>query len=186
MLAINSCFVHPKLLRALLLSLPTHQTNFCESCFDEVCSRCSTARHGVGILNEVRTDRKQACLRRATPWRYRPLSGTTVANPMLDKGYYRISNKSLEIRQCRNKEVCQGSNDTENYCTSGYTGACKKALACWILQNYHMLGYAWRKSRKQLCLALLRLLAYPFLSRYTFFPVWACLIIEYQVSMYHV
>ena len=111
-----------------LLSLQSKQRSFCYPCFDEVCSRCSTARHGVGLLEEMRIDGKPVC---AEPpvGATAPSSGTTIANLTLENGYFRTSNNSHDILQCYQKKACLGGKDAGNYCAPGYTGPCKKAVS---------------------------------------------------------
>lgn len=142
------------------LSLESHQTNFCRSCFDEVCSRCSTSGEGVAKRKEVRIDELPVC---AQP----PLgatalsSGTTIAALTLEKGYFRVSNQSHVVLKCYEEDACHGGDDIEKYCTSGYTGPCEKSLVFSFLQYIEVSRGRTAPTgltRQQLSSTLMRLL----------------------------
>ena len=112
----------------LSLSSSYKQANFCSSCFDEVCSRCSTdGDDGVLIRKEVRINEKPFC-EEPRLGATAPLKGTTVENLTLDEGYFRTSNQSHDILQCYRKSACQGGNDAYKYCAPGYTGPCENEV----------------------------------------------------------
>ena len=104
------------------------KTTGCDACFDEVCFRCASARHGVGRLSDIRPDGKPLC---SVPplGATSPSSGATVASLTLDEGYFRTSNGSHIIPQCYRESSCQGGKDADNCCEPGYTGPCEKAFS---------------------------------------------------------
>lgn len=55
-------------------------------------------------------------------------AGGTVASLVLDKGFYRVSSKSLSILECFNEDACVGGSVAGKYCAEGYTGPCKYRL----------------------------------------------------------
>lgn len=128
---------------SLLLSLESNQASFCDSCFEEACSRCSTTAEEVSKREGVRIDGLPVCTKP-------PLgstassSGTTVANITLEKGYFRTSNESHVILQCYRESACQGGKDADKYCAPGYTGPCEKTVCMLFNRNYHLLGWASR------------------------------------------
>ena len=116
-------------LKCIPLSPLLNQAYSCRSCFDEVCSRCSTVDDGVSIPDDVRINEEPVCSEPplgATA----PSYGTTVENLTLDEGYFRTSKKSHDILQCYRKSSCQGGSDADQYCAPGYIGPCKKSFIC--------------------------------------------------------
>ena len=97
------------------------------TCFDEVCSRCSAGHDGVNNSEEIRIDGIPVC-HEPPLGATAPSSGTTVATLTLEKGYFRTSNQSRDVRKCYQEDACRGGNDTATYCTPGYTGPCAKQL----------------------------------------------------------
>ena len=120
---------HIKPSKCIPLSPLLNQAYSCSSCFDEVCSRCSTVGDGVSIPDNVRINEEPVC---AEPplGATAPSDGTTVASITLKKGYFRTSNKSHDILQCYRKRACQGGSDADQYCAPGYFGPCEKAFIC--------------------------------------------------------
>ena len=59
--------------------------------------------------------------------------GQTVPTMMLEEGYWRTSQYSIEILSCLNPLHCVGGSNPSAYCADGYTGArcavCKKGFA---------------------------------------------------------
>lgn len=106
------------------LLLEENQADFCSTCFDEVCSRCSGGLDGANDSEEVRIDGFPVC---AVPpvGAVASSSGTSVATLSLEKGYFRTSNQSHDVRKCYHEVACRGGSDANEYCTSGYTGPCE-------------------------------------------------------------
>lgn len=103
----------------------TQQEEVCESCYDEVCARCSSDGNDLSEVGDVRTNGYPVCEkppRGSSAW----LSGTTVATLSLNKGYYRTANSSHAVRMCFLENACPGGDDTDMYCAPGYTGPCEK------------------------------------------------------------
>ena len=44
---------------------------------------------------------------------------------VINKGYYRTSNRSTDIRECFYKKACHGGRDADRYCATGYKGPCE-------------------------------------------------------------
>lgn len=108
----------------LSLLLETHQSTFCTSCFEEVCARCVNGGEGVPNGDQVQIDGIPLCA--APPSGVTALSrGTTLETLTLEKGYYRTSNLSHDVRGCYSEEACVGGNDADTYCASGYEGPCE-------------------------------------------------------------
>lgn len=51
--------------------------------------------------------------------------GTTLLTLPLDRGYYRVSNTSHDVRECHRRKSCKGGRDFDDYCADGYTGPCE-------------------------------------------------------------
>ena len=114
----------PHLTPALLKPI---QADFCSSCFDEVCSRCSGGRVGTEDGEHVRVDGFPLCA--APPLgAVAPSSGTTVATLTLSKGFFRTSNESHNVLSCYHADACLGGSDAGGYCAPGYMGPCEKYL----------------------------------------------------------
>ena len=54
--------------------------------------------------------------------------GITVETLAVEKGYFRTSNRSHDVRECYHKNSCSGGSDADTYCSSGYRGPCENRL----------------------------------------------------------
>ena len=153
------------------LSLKTYQLDFCQGCFDEVCSRCSTRRDGVNTSEEVRIDGKPVCHDKPVGARAAPLGsrGTTVETLALEPGYFRTSNESHKVISCYQKNACRGGSDAGKYCASGYTGPCEMGLELGFVIELTLSGCCtYRTPRTQVGLSLVSVLIYTYASRIQF------------------
>ena len=57
-------------------------------------------------------------------------SVTTIETFELKKGYFRASNKSVNVLECYQEDACAGGTDASNYCKPGYMGPCE-SLYTW-------------------------------------------------------
>eukprot|EP00904_Undaria_pinnatifida_P012520 jgi/Undpi1/8399/HiC_scaffold_25.g10867.m1 len=98
------------------------EADFCSTCFDEVCARCSTGSGGILYREEVEIDGLPVC-EEVPSGATASSKGTTVETLSLEEGYYRTSNTSHAVLECYQKSACLGGIAVgDSSCASGYKG----------------------------------------------------------------
>ena len=88
---------------------------------EDSCSGCSIVTNGIfedPLAVEICTG--------APSYTTSPGARDTVASLVLDSGYWRSSNTSVNISECYNDNACLGG--VSDYCAPGYTGPCEMQL----------------------------------------------------------
>ena len=53
-------------------------------------------------------------------------SNVTLMTLLIDRGYWRATNKSTTVFECYNEDACKGGlTGSVDYCSEGYTGPCE-------------------------------------------------------------
>lgn len=88
--------------------------------FDTVCDGCDTSCQDCTTSLEI-PQCSQVMEHVSSPG-----GNTTLEALLIERGYWRATNRSREILACYNADVCRGGvTDRLDYCSTGYEGPCE-------------------------------------------------------------